>query len=122
MMGRHETHASPAQQRIANLMPLGGLADAGGSKGLGVAAFVFEEDETQPCSFKITTCGYGPGGPSLAKHLARQARVWEELGRPGAECLELAAWPPGTPPETIGGGRMLFDRPHVRLAVRWPAP
>ena len=34
MMGRHETHASPAQQRIANLMPLGGLADAGGSKGL----------------------------------------------------------------------------------------
>ena len=83
MMGRHETHASPAQQRIANLMPLGGLADAGCSKGLGVAAFVFEEDETQPGSFKITTCGYGPGGPSLAKHLARQARVWEELGRPG---------------------------------------
>jgi hypothetical protein len=36
MMGRHETHASPAQQRIANLMPLGGLADVGGSKGLGV--------------------------------------------------------------------------------------
>jgi hypothetical protein len=36
MMGRHETHASPAQQRIANLMPLGGVADAGGSKGLGV--------------------------------------------------------------------------------------
>ena len=122
MMGRHETHASPAQQRIANLMPLGGLADAGGSKGLGVAAFVFEEDDTQPGAFKITTCGYGPGGPSLAKHLARQARVWEELGRPGAECLEMAAWPPGTPPETIGGGRMLLDRPHVRLAVRWPAP
>ena len=80
------------------------------------------EDETQPGSFKITTCGYGPGGPSLAKHLARQGCVWEELGRPGAECLELAAWPPGTPPETIGGGRMLLDRPHVRLAVRWPAP
>jgi hypothetical protein len=118
MMGRHETHASPAQQRIANLMPLGGIADAGGSKGLGVAASVFEEDETQPGSFKITTCGYGPGGPSLAKHLARQARVWEELGRPGAECLELAA----SPPETIGGGKMLLDRPHVHLAVRWPAP
>ena len=83
MMGRHETHASPAQQRIANLMPLGGLADAGGSKGLGVAVFVFEEDETQPGSFKITTCGYGPGGPSLAKHLARQGCVWEELGTLG---------------------------------------
>jgi hypothetical protein len=61
MIGRHETHDSAAQQRIANLMP---------------------------------------------------------LGRPGAECLELAAWPPGTPPETIGDGRMLLDRPHVRLAVR----
>lgn len=107
MMGRHETRASPAQQRIPNLRPLGGLADAGGSKGLGVAAFVFEEDETQPGPFKITTCGFGPGGSSLAKHLARQARVWEELGWPGAECLELAAWPPGTPPETIGGGRVL---------------
>lgn len=101
MMGIHETHASPE---------------------LGVAAFVFEENETQPGSIKITTCGYGPGGPSLAKHLARQARVWEEMGRLGAECLELAAWPPGTPPGTIGGGRMLLDRPHVRLAVRWPAP
>jgi hypothetical protein len=40
----------------------------------------------------------------------------------GGECLELAAWPPGTPPETIGGAGMLLDRPHVRLAVRWPAP
>ena len=65
---------------------------------------------------------YGPGGPSLAKHLARRASVWEELGRPGAECLELAAWPPGTPPETIGGAGMVLDRPRVRLAVRWPAP
>ena len=81
--GQTRNTASPAQQRIANLMPLAGLADAGGSKGLGMATFVFEEDETQPGSFKITTCGYGPGGPSLAKHLARQARVWEELGRPG---------------------------------------
>ena len=53
----------------------------GGSKGLGVAAFVFEEDWTRPGSFKITTCGYGPGGPSLAKHLARQGCVSEGLGR-----------------------------------------
>ena len=80
MMGRHETHASPAQQRIANLMPLGGLADAGGSKGLGVAAFVFEEDETQPGSFKITTCGNGPG---RAKSGKASGTAGSRLGRAG---------------------------------------
>ena len=51
----------------------------GGPSALGVAAFTFEDDETQPGSFKITACGYGPGGQSLATHLAAQARVWEEL-------------------------------------------
>ena len=121
LMCRHETDASPAQQRIANLMPLGGLARVGGPSALGVAAFTFEDDETQPGSFKITACGYGPGGPSLATHLAAQARVWEELGRPGAAGLELSAWLPGTPLETIGGATMVLDRPHVRLALHWPA-
>jgi protein-L-isoaspartate(D-aspartate) O-methyltransferase len=121
MMGRHETRASPAQQQIANLMPLGGLAQVGGSGGLGVAAFTFGDNERQPGSFEITACGYGPSGPSLAKYLAQQAAVWEELGRPGADGLELSVWLPGTPLETIGGASMIFDRPHVRLAVRWSA-
>jgi len=93
----------------------------GGPSALGVAAFTFEDDETQPGSFKITACGYGPGGPSLATHLAAQARVWEELGRPGAAGLELSAWLPGTSLETIGGATMVLDRPHVRLALHWPA-
>jgi hypothetical protein len=92
LMGRHETHASPAQQRIANLMPLGGLARVGGPSALGVAAFTFEDDETQPGSFKITACGYGPGGPNLATHLAAQARVWEELGRPGGGRPRRVGW------------------------------
>jgi len=92
LMGRHETHASPAQQRIANLIPLGGLAQTGGLGGLGVAAFNFEDDEAQPGSFKITACGYGPGGPSLATHLAAQARVWEELGRPGGGRPRRVGW------------------------------
>jgi protein-L-isoaspartate(D-aspartate) O-methyltransferase len=122
LMGRHETQASPAQQRIANLMPLGGLAQVGGPSGLGVAALTFGDDKTQHAgSFKITACGYGPGGPSLAKHLASQAGVWEALGRPGAAALELSAWLPGTSLDTIGGASMVLDRPHVRLAVRWPA-
>jgi hypothetical protein len=61
-------------------------------------------------------------GERLAQVPGGLGTVAGKLGRPGAECLELAAWPPGTPPETIGGAGMLLDRPHVRLAVRWPAP
>ncbi len=120
LMGRHESRASPAQQQIAGLMPLGGLAHAGGPGGLGVAAFTFADSQAQPGSFEITARGYGPGGPSLARHLARQAAIWQELGRPGTDDLELSALLPGTPPETIGGATMILDRPHARLAARWP--
>lgn len=74
----------------------------------------------QPAPYDITARGYGPSGPGLAKYLARQAIVWHELGRPGAQDLELSAWPPGARPETIGGASIVIDRPHVRLAVRWP--
>lgn len=117
LMGRHEAYASPAQQRIANLMPLGGLAQVGSTGGLGVAAFIPGD---QPAPYDITARGYGPSGPGLAKYLARKAIVWHELGRPGAQDLELSAWPPGARPETIGGASIVIDRPHVRLAVRWP--
>lgn len=117
LMGRHEAYASPAQQRIANLMPLGGLAQVGSTGRLGVAAFIPGD---QPAPYDITARGYGPSGPGLAKYLARQAIVWHELGRPGAQDLELSAWPPGARPETIGGASIVIDRPHVRLAVRWP--
>jgi protein-L-isoaspartate(D-aspartate) O-methyltransferase len=117
LMGRHEAYASPAQQRIANLMPLGGLAQVGSTGRLGVAAFIPGD---QPAPYDITARGYGPSGLGLAKYLARQAIVWHELGRPGAQDLELSAWPPGARPETIGGASIVIDRPHVRLAVRWP--
>lgn len=68
----------------------------------------------------LSSRGYGPSGPGFAKYLARQAIVWHELGRPGAQDLELSAWPSGARPETIGGASIVIDRPHVRLAVRWP--
>ena len=107
-MGRHEAYASPAQQRIANLMPLGGLAQVGSTGRLGVAAFIPGD---QPAPYDITARGYGPSGPGLAKYLARQAIVWHELGRPGAQDLELSAWPPGARPETIGGASIVIDGP-----------
>jgi hypothetical protein len=97
LMGRHEAYASPAQQRIATLMPLGGLAQVGSTGRLGVAAF---SPGDQPAPYDITARDYGPSGPGLAKYLAWQAIVWHELGRPGAQDLELSAWPPGARPET----------------------
>ena len=120
MMGRHETHASPAQQRIATLLPLGALAQVGGVGGLGVAALVPGGSGTHRRPFEITACGYGPGGPSLAKRLVRQAFAWDERGRPGAQTLELTAWPPGTPVAATGTDSIIIDRPHTRLALRWP--
>jgi protein-L-isoaspartate(D-aspartate) O-methyltransferase len=128
MMGRHEAHASPAQQRIASLMPLGGLARVGPG-GLGVAAITSGGRAAitsggrgaPPAAFEITARGYGPGGPSLAEHLARRATVWDEMGRPSAQRLELSAWRPGTPSAAIAGPSLIIDRPHTRLAARWSA-
>jgi protein-L-isoaspartate(D-aspartate) O-methyltransferase len=121
MMGRHEARASPAQQRIAGLMPLGGLAQVGGSGGLGVAALNSGGRGAHAGSFGIVVRGYGPGGADLAAYLARRAVGWDEAGRPGVERLELSAYPPGTPVEAMGRESIVIDRPHVRLAVRWLA-
>lgn len=122
MMGRHEGHANPRQQQIASLMPLGGLVQAGGPDGLGVAALTFGTQQTQQGPLEITACGYGPGGPALARHLARQAAAWDEQGRPGTRSMRLTGWPPGTPLERTGTASMVIDRPHIRLAVRWSGP
>jgi protein-L-isoaspartate(D-aspartate) O-methyltransferase len=121
MMGRHEGRASGAQRRIAGLMPLGGLARVSSPAGLGVAAFTAGSRRAQPGSFGIVVRGYGPGGAGLAAYLARRAVAWDELGRPGAAQLELTAYPPATPLAAAGCGSIVIDRPHARLAVRWPA-
>jgi protein-L-isoaspartate(D-aspartate) O-methyltransferase len=119
LMGRHEKRAGPEQQRIASLLPLGGLADVSGPAGLGVASVAAAGGLTQPAPFGIVVQGYGPGGASLAAQLADQAAVWDKAGRPGVEHLELSAYPAGTAFEAPGGESIVFDRPHARLAVRW---
>lgn len=120
LMGRHESLASPAQQRIAGLMPVGGFARPGGWGGFGAAAVVLRGEQAGPGPREITACGYGPGGRALAGHLARRAAAWDQRGRPGVQALRLSAWPPGTPREVIGAAAVLIDRPHARLAVHWP--
>lgn len=73
-------------------MTRGYLAAAGYAGGL-----------TQRGDFGIVVQGYGAAGTSLAEHLARQAAVWDRLRRPGADSLELAAYPAGTLVKAPGG-------------------
>jgi hypothetical protein len=68
MMGRHETHASPAQQRIANLMPLGGLADAAVRRG----------SAWQRLSSKKTRHSQAHSR-SLRAGTARAGQVWQSI-------------------------------------------
>jgi protein-L-isoaspartate(D-aspartate) O-methyltransferase len=119
MMGRHEGLADPAQQRIASLMPLGGLARLGGSDGLGVAALAPVAPAAAREPIEIVAEGFGPGGAGLAAHLARRAVAWHILGRPGATQLELGAYPAGTPLAALGDASIVINRPHARLTARW---
>jgi protein-L-isoaspartate(D-aspartate) O-methyltransferase len=119
MMGRHEGLAGPAQQRIARLMPLGGLARAGGSDGLGVATLAPAARAAGREPIAIVIEGFGPGGAGLAAHLARRALAWHEIGRPGAAQLELGAFPARTRLAALGDASIVIDRPNARLTVRW---
>jgi protein-L-isoaspartate(D-aspartate) O-methyltransferase len=120
MMGRHEGRANQAQQRMARLMPLGGLARPGSSGALGVAAITGAGGLTHRGDFGVVVQGYGAGGSALAENLAEQAAVWDRLGRPGADSLELHAYPAGTLVKAPGGS-VILDRPHFRLLAGWPA-
>jgi hypothetical protein len=111
--------AGPAQERIASLMPLGGLARAGGSAGLGVAALAPAAPAAGREPIAIVVEGFGPGGAGLAAHLARRAVAWHEAGRPGAAQLELGAYPARTPLAALGDASIVIDRPNARLTVRW---
>jgi protein-L-isoaspartate(D-aspartate) O-methyltransferase len=120
LLGRHEGHASPDQQRIACQMPLGGFAqyDSGGQ--LGLAAFPVPSGLGGPDRpIEVAVHGYGPGGVVLARYLAERASVWDGLGRPGAASLELAAYPAGTRPEAVGSG-MSICRANSVLVAGWP--
>ena len=69
---------------------------------------------------EIVLRGYGPGGPALAGHLARQVAAWDKLARPGAADLTLTVWPADaelTAPED----QIVLRRPHIRLAAGWPS-
>ena len=120
MMGRHEGRANQAQRRIASLMPLGGFARQDRAGRLGVAALAVPSGIAQHGRLPgVTVSGYGAGGADLAAHLAERAAVWDGLGRPGADSLELRAYPGGTLPRNLEGP-MIIERPNVALVPGWP--
>jgi hypothetical protein len=121
LTGGYEPRANHAQQRIASRMPLGGFAHYDSAGRLGVAALAVPsglEENGRP--LEVAVLGYGPAGPALAGQLAERAVVWEGLGRPGADSLELAVYPAGTRP-AAADGRMITRRPDSVLVAGWPS-
>ena len=121
VMGRYEGHAGQAEQSIASRMPLGGFARQDGGGLLGVAAVAVPPGlapDDGPC--EVAFRGYGAGGAALAAHLAERAAAWDQLGRPGAAGLQLAAYPAGARPEAPAGSTVI-RRPNTVLVAGWPA-
>ena len=120
MLGRHEGKASPAQRRIADLMPLGGLcAASAGPFAVAAVDQAAAADRDQGPPFAAVLQGYGPGGARLAAELARRTTAWDEQGRPGTARLQLTVHPAGTEPAPVDGG-LILRRPHAMVCAAWP--
>jgi protein-L-isoaspartate(D-aspartate) O-methyltransferase len=136
----------------AQLMPIGGLGGTGGAAAeMGLAALIPARAQRRPepsrssgssgssgssvlrkpawlrdkpASLGVAVRGFGQGGAELAGHLARQALVWHDLGRPGAADLSLSAYPSEAEsgvPAGAAPGQLVLDRRFVRLVLDWPA-
>jgi protein-L-isoaspartate(D-aspartate) O-methyltransferase len=122
VMGRHEGRAGKGQRHIASRMSLGGFVECGSSGRIAVAALDVPPGLRQnDRSVEVAIRGYGTGSAALADRLARQAIVWDGLGRPGAGSLELAAYPAGTR-RRAREGRIMIRRPHTVLEAGWSTP
>jgi protein-L-isoaspartate(D-aspartate) O-methyltransferase len=115
-MGRRERPADEAPQRFAGLARLGGYARVDSGE-FGVAALTSSPGATEREPGAVTITGYGAGGAALASHLAARAAVWDGLGRPGADSLELSAYPAGTIPP--GTDATIIQRPNTTLVATW---
>jgi protein-L-isoaspartate(D-aspartate) O-methyltransferase len=106
------------------LVPMGGLASEPSSADrIGIAVLMPATGGAGPpdsgrATLAIAVSGYGPGGPALAAHLAKQAVAWHDAGRPGVTDLRLTVWPAGAAkPDTRG--QLEIQRPHVGIAAGW---
>jgi protein-L-isoaspartate(D-aspartate) O-methyltransferase len=114
------------------VLPFGGLAShITEAARLGVAALL--PGAAGRSGAEITVRGYGPGGDELADHLARRARHWAGLGKPGVAdvLLRVVPGPAETGPEAElpasltpelahrEDGMVVLDRPSATIAVSW---
>jgi protein-L-isoaspartate(D-aspartate) O-methyltransferase len=115
--------------RLAPLLPFGGLiSDAADADRVGIGMLVpvglTAHGTEQP---QVVARGYGPGGRELAARLAELGPAWDELGRPGADDLELvvrqrAVGPAPTElPGEAAAGRAILERLSVTIKAGWPA-
>jgi protein-L-isoaspartate(D-aspartate) O-methyltransferase len=117
---------------VLPLLPFGALAGSPGADqpdwagDFGVAALIPARPPPPPggerrsAGFGVVVRGFGPGGGELARRLAGRVLEWAERGRPPASGLRVAAYPNEVP---VAGrpGQVILERPHTRLALRWPS-
>jgi protein-L-isoaspartate(D-aspartate) O-methyltransferase len=121
---------------LGSLLPFGGLvSNATDASRLGVALLLPADPGPEPEAAQAATVqaesgraasgalvrGFGPAGAELAAYLADLAARWVELGRPGAQELQIVVRPVNS--ELSGAaspGMLLLQRPSVSIEVGWP--
>jgi protein-L-isoaspartate(D-aspartate) O-methyltransferase len=121
---------------LGSLLPFGGLvSNATNASRLGVALLLHADTGPEPEAAQAApgqresgraasgalVRGFGPAGAELAAYLADLATRWVELGRPGAQELQIVVRPANS--ELSGAsspGMLLLQRPSVSIEVGWP--
>ncbi len=121
---------------LGSLLPFGGLvSNATDASRLGVALLLPADPGPEPEAAQAATAqaesgrtasgalvrGFGPGGTELAAYLADLATRWIELGRPGAQELQVVVRPANSELSVATSpGMLLLQRPSVSIEVGWP--
>jgi protein-L-isoaspartate(D-aspartate) O-methyltransferase len=121
---------------IGSLLPFGGLvSNATDASRLGVALLLPADPGPEPEAVQAATVqaesgravsgalvrGFGPTGAELAAHLADLTTRWVELGRPGAQELQIVVRPANSELSVATSpGMLLLQRPSVSIEVGWP--
>jgi protein-L-isoaspartate(D-aspartate) O-methyltransferase len=121
---------------LGSLLPFGGLvSNATDANRLGVALLLPVDPGAEPEAVEAATAqaesgravsgalvrGFGPAGAELAASLADLASRWVEIGRPGAQELQIVVRPvTGERSAAPSPGMLLLQRPSVSIEVGWP--
>ena len=120
---------------LGSLLPFGGLvSNAADASRLGVALLLPVDPGPEPEARRGATVqaesgrtvsgalvrGFGPGGADLAASLADLASRWVELGRPGAQEVQIVVRPVHSRRSAAPNpGMLLLHRPSVSIELGW---